>query len=407
MSLRTFLHVLKMGASSILAYRFRSVLTALGVAMGITTVLTITGIIEGLDRSFSGMLSSIGTGTLYVTREPWIILSEWWKYRGRPPVTALDAERLEERLSLAQVVVPFAFERGGVKIGDTKLNGVRIIGTTEHWPKMSGISPAEGRFLTRGEVSAGRTRVVVGADVAASLNKAGLGVQDRLELNGWPLTIVGIMASRGSLFGQSQDDFVTIPLPLFERMFGGRRSLSIGVVVDPEALGPAQSEVIGAMRAIHHLEPAEENDFSVNQQDLLVDLYKALTGALYGTALGLAAITVLVAGVGIMNIMLVAVAERTREIGIRKALGARPSSILTQFLGEAALVSGLGGLLGVVLGLLATRGIAAVTPLPAAVPTSTLLLSVLFGLGAGLLFGFLPAWRASRLQPVEALATGG
>lgn len=407
MSPRTFLHVLRMGAASVLAYRFRSTLTALGVAMGITTVLTITGIIEGLDRSFSGMLASIGTGTLYVTREPWIILSEWWKYRGRPPVTARDAEQLEERLTLAQVVVPFAFERGGVQVGKSKLNGVRIIGTTEHWPKMSGLNPEQGRFLTRGEVQAGRTAVVVGADVAASLAKEGLGVNDRLELNGWPLTIVGIMPSRGSLFGQSQDDFVAVPLPLFERMFGGRRSISIGVVADPNALEAAQSEVTGAMRVVHRLEPAEENDFSVNQQELLVDLYRSLTGALYGTALGLAAITVLVAGVGIMNIMLVAVAERTKEIGIRKALGARPFSILAQFLGEAALVSGLGGLLGVVLGLLATRGIAAATPLPAAVPTSTLLLSILFGIGAGLLFGLLPAWRASRLQPVEALATGG
>lgn len=220
------------------------------------------------------------------------------------------------------------------------------------------------------------------------------------------MRIVGELPARGRVFGRTQDDYVVLPISLFERLYGVRRSLTIGVVTNPQDLVATTSEITGALRVRRKLSPQAEDNFSLNQQDMLVDVYNRLTRALYATAFGLAIITLIVAGVGIMNIMLVAVAERTKEIGIRKALGARPSTILLQFLIEAALVSGFGGLLGTLLGALVAKGLDAGTPLPAQVPTAAIFAGILFGLFVGIVFGLLPAYRASRLLPVDALSQG-
>jgi putative ABC transport system permease protein len=400
-------HVLRMGLGSLWAYRLRSGLTALGVTMGVATVIGIVSIIEGLDASFDQAVASMGTGTIYVTQRPWIVLGDWWRYKNRPSITRAETEWVDEHVSLAKVVVPFVHERASIEVGGSSLIRVRVIGTTADWPVMAGIEPIAGRFLSSGEVAAGQAIVVAGADVVQALEHAGLGVGDRIRVAGHPLRVIGLLPGRGRIFSQSQDDYVVIPLPLFERIFGKRRSLNIGVVTEPALLPQAEAEVIGALRAKRKLGPAEETNFSVNQQQMLVDVYKKLTRSLYATAIGLGLITLLVAGIGIMNIMLVAVAERTKEIGVRKALGARPGSILLQFLVEGALVSGAGGVLGTTLGVLIAKGLAAATPLPAAAPLGAIALGVVFGIMVGVGFGIVPAYRASRLEPVEALAQGG
>ena len=405
--LRVLGHVARMASRSLGSYRVRSALTALAVAMGVTTVVTVGGILEGLDGSFRAAVSSLGTGTLYVTRTPWIILGDWWRFYRRPHVTVQEADALRERLRLAEAVVPFVHHRATLSAGKTSLERVRIIGSTEAWPRMSGIEPHLGRFFSAREEVDARPGMVVGGDVAASLAREGIAPGDTVRLGSWPVRVVGLLPERGRILGQSQDDFVVIPLSLFERLYGNRRSISVGVVADPALLVAAKSEVTGALRILRRLGPTDESDFSVTEQAMLVDIWRQLTRALYAVAAGLAAITLIVAGVGIMNIMLVAVAERTREIGIRKALGARPGGILLQFLLEAALVSGLGGLAGALGGLALVAALAKATPLPAAVPPNAVLFAILFGAVAGLVFGLLPAWRASRLTPVAALASGG
>lgn len=399
-------YTLKMALGSLWSYRLRSGLTALGVTMGVATVIAIVAIVEGLDTTFEESVAAMGTGTLYVTQRPWIVLGDNWKYRNRPQISRREAQYLEGRLSLAKAVVPFVHERATIEVGRSSLNRVRVIGTTADWPIMSGIQPIEGRFLTEGDLESSRPVVIAGADVVDAMKKEGLIVGDRIGVGSRQMRVVGLLPGRGRIFGQSQDDFVVIALPLFERMFGFRRSLSVGVVTDPELLLPQMSEVEGALRAYRKLKPSEETNFSVNQQQMLVEVYQQLTQSLYATAIGLGIITLIVAGVGIMNIMLVAVAERTKEIGIRKALGARPGTILIQFVVEAALVSGIGGALGTTLGLAFAKGLAAITPLPAAAPVSAMVAGVLFGVFVGISFGFLPAYRASRLEPVIALNAG-
>ncbi|MFO0722933.1 MAG: ABC transporter permease [Myxococcota bacterium] len=407
MKLTTLFYSFKMAIRSLFAYRLRSGLTSLGVTMGVATVISILSIIEGLDNAFVDAVSSMGTGTIYVSQRPWIILGDWWKYRNRPPITPKDADVLADRVSTAKIVVPFVFNRVQLESGFTKIPDIRVIGTTEHWTEMSGIEPKEGRFIGRADLDSARPVVAIGADVANQLRSKGVMVGDLLKVGGFAMRIVGELPPRGRVFGRTQDDYVVIPLSLFERLYGVRRSMTIGVVTDPENLVATTSEITGALRARRKLSPTQEDNFSLNQQDMLVDVYNRLTRALYATAFGLAIITLIVAGVGIMNIMLVAVAERTKEIGIRKALGARPSIILLQFLVEATLVSGLGGLLGTLFGAGVAKGLDAVTPLPASVPSAAIAAGIAFGLFVGVVFGLLPAYRASRLLPVEALSQGG
>ncbi len=397
------LYALRIALGSLWAYRLRSFLTALGVLIGVATVLAIDGIIEGLNTSFKEQLASLGTGTLYVSRRPWLIMGDWWKYMGRPRVTRQDAEYLEAHLTLASAVVPFADERGTVHGGGADLPGVRIIGSVEGWPEMSGIQPKQGRFISPADVEAARPVAAVGADVMDALAKEGVALGDSIKIRGWPIQVIGVMPARGRIFGQSQDDFVVIPISLHGRLFGTGGSLNIGVVVDPDKLDQGSDEIIGAMRTRRRLEGDQEDTFSINQQQVFVEFYKKITRSLYATAVGLGFVTLIVGGVGIMNIMLVAVAERTQEIGIRKALGARPSTILSQFLVEAALVSGVGGVMGTMIGLMLAKLVASVTPLPAVVPPGVAGIGIGFGVLVGVLFGFLPAYRAARLAPVIAL----
>ncbi|MCK6548421.1 ABC transporter permease [Myxococcota bacterium] len=404
-ALATLLHSLKSAVSSLWAYRLRSVLTALGVMVGVATVIAILAVIEGLNASFREQVASLGTGTLYVTRRPWIQLGDWWKYSRRPDVTHRDAESLDGRMHRAKAVVPFVDERVSVEIGRSTLRAVRLIGSTAEWPMMSGLEPTDGRFFARGDVEAAREVVAVGADVARTLKDEGLAIGDTITIAGRRLKVIGTMPERGRIFGQSQDDFVVMPMTLFERVMGTRRSLSIGVVVDPDELDLAADEITAAMRIHRGLEPWEDDNFSVNQQEMFVELYRELTRSLFATAIGLGIVTLIVGGVGIMNIMLVAVAERTKEIGIRKALGARPNTILLQFVVEASMVSGFGGAMGTLLGVLMAKGVAEWTPLAARVAPYSLVVGVVFGIFVGLTFGFLPALRASRLVPVRALSS--
>lgn len=402
-NLTTFGYAVKIAFGALVAYRLRTFLTALGILIGVSTVIAINGIVEGLNTAFRDQISLIGTGTLYVTKRPWVVFNDWWKYRQRPNIVREEAACLAERLDYAEAVVPFVHHRGTLKIGRSQVAGIRVIGSTDRWGMMSGLEPVRGRFLTESEVALAQPVAAIGAELSELLATEGVEIGDDIKFAGRRLRVVGEMPSRGSTFGISQDDYIVIPISLFDRVLGSQRSLTLGVVVQPDAIERANDDIQGGMRVCRSLDPTAEDNFSVNSQDLLVEIYEKLTQSLFATAVGLGFITLVVGGVGIMNIMLVAVAERTREIGIRKALGARPSVILAQFVVEAAMVSGLGGLLGTIVGVVAARIVARFTPLPASVPPSAMLFGVAFGIFVGVVFGMLPAFRASRLTPVDAL----
>lgn len=402
-ALRIALYAARSGVASLRAYRLRTILTALGVMIGVSTVVAILAIINGLNTAFHEQVALMGTGTLYVNRQPMIALGDWWRYAKRRNVTLKDAAYLDERLGNAKAVVPFADFHADVVVGHSVLRRVRVIGTTSTWPMMSGVEPDLGRFFAASDVGSAHPVVVAGAEIAQAMKHESIAPMDRIVVAGHPLQVLGTLPVRGQIFGKSQDDFVVIPLPLFERYFGTGHSISIGVVFDPDALDAGTDEITAALRTHRKLGPGKEDDFSIEQQEMFVELYHELTRALFATAIGLGLVTLIAGGVGIMNIMLVSVTQRTREIGIRKALGARPGTILLQFVIEAGVVSGTGGVFGTVFGLGLAKAVASVTPLPVAVAPSALFGGLAFGLFVGVTFGFLPACRASRLVPVRAL----
>ncbi len=397
----------RLALGNLFAARLRSFLTTLGIVIGVMTVIAIVAIIQGLNRSFEAQIANLGANTLYVAKWKFFNTSDdWWEMRNRRSLGREELNAVEREATLATAVAPQASKRGGVAFEDREAASVQIIGTNARYLDTNGVAVAAGRFLSDVDVDLSRSSVVLGAEVASRLfpgfaPEALLGRRVRIE--GVPFTVIGTLARRGQMLGMNMDANAMVPYSTFLRDLGSKRSIVIAVAGDPENLGALEDELVGILRRVRRVPPDRKDDFAVNRQDQIVKLYGQLTGALYGVAVGVGLITLVVGGIGIMNIMLVSVTERTREIGVRRALGARRRTILFQFLIESSVVAALGGAVGTALGLAVAQLVALVTPLAAAVTPSAVALGLGFSAAVGLAFGSWPAWRAARLDPVEAL----
>ncbi len=398
---------LRIAVGALAAQRLRTALTTLGIVIGVMTVIAIVAVIQGLDRSFAEQVSSFGAHTVYVDRWRWLNLSDdWWKMRNRRPLGAKELRAIERESLLAVAVAPTSRGRAPVAAGGRELPNVKVEGTGAQALLTGGGALRAGRFLVEGDVELARPVAVLGADVVDRLFPgvpAGSVVGQQVRVADRPFTVVGTLERRGRLLGTALDDDVVVPLTAFERLFGNQRSLTIAVAAPPGRVAALEDELTGILRRARTVPPGAEDDFSLNRQEQLLRVYRGLTGALYAVALGVGLVTLVVGGIGIMNIMLVSVRERTREIGVRRALGARRGAILLQFLMEAALVATLGGALGTALGLGAAQLVAALSPLAAAATASAVALGLGFSAAVGLVFGCWPAWRAAHLDPAEAL----
>ncbi len=392
---------------SLASHRLRTLLTTLGILIGVTTVIAIVAIIQGLNQSFAAQIGNLGASTLYISRMPWISLdSDYWALRNRKRIGKRELKAIERNSRLALAVTPRIQETGTVEALGREATGVEIQGLGENSLVTGGGSLLVGRTLSEDDVARTQRVAVLGTDVLETLfpnlpAPAALG--QRIRVAGVPYQIVGVQERRGKLLGTSLDKNVAIPWTCFTAQFGAQRSLSIGVKGDPEHLRELEDELTGILRSARQVPPGKSDDFSINRQEQFLKFYERTTAALYGVAVGIGLITLVVGGIGIMNIMLVSVRERTREIGLRRALGARRVTILTQFLTEALLVAAAGGALGTALGLAVAQLLAMVSPLPAAVTPKAIALGLGFSAAIGLLFGSWPAWRAATLDPVEAL----
>jgi putative ABC transport system permease protein len=408
-SLRRFLAELRdaiaQAAFSLVSHKLRALLTISGIAIGIMTVILIFMVQSGMSSSFARQLSTLGPNTLFVHKWKWGVNgNDWWKYKNRPHVNALDWRALQQNTTLPVAIAPLVSTNATVSHGGKDVKGVDVRGTVDGYLDATGWQIRRGRFITALDQEIGANVCIIGADIEDAYFKGQepLGQQLRLGPN-LRCSIVGIFARKGNAFGQTQDLRVVIPLSAFMRTFGSKRGLVIAVVAPEGKVRETEDEVTAVMRNARHLSPDQEENFSVNRQDKLLEGFNQMMMATNVTGILVGIITAIVAGIGIMNILLVSVKERTREIGIRRAIGARRGTILWQFLCEAIMVAVVGGIVGIALASGAAALIDLVSPLPAKVDPRVMVGGVIGSavLGAG--FGLWPALTAALLQPIEAL----
>jgi putative ABC transport system permease protein len=389
---------------SLRANRMRTVLTTVGIGIGVATLLAIIGIVQGLNSSFDRQLATLGSNTLHVSKFPWMMKGDWWLYRNRKNFTLPQVEQIRQGSPYVSAISPVVGRPADVGHGSQQLSNVRVQGVGHEYLEISGFEVTLGRFLTEAENEVTRPVAVIGADVRDGLFPGISPLGQTIRVEGRPFTVVGVLSRKGKLLGDSQDLTVLVPFKTHYAAFGKSRPFSIAIAIrSTSEMKQAEDQLMGVIRRVRNTPPGQPDDFSINKPEALAQTYNQLTGALYGVAVGVGLITLLVGGIGIMNIMLVSVRERTREIGVRRALGARKQTIVLQFLMEASAVSAVGGLLGTVVGLGSAKVVSLITPLAADVRPLTILAGVGFAAVVGLLFGIWPAARAANLDPVEAL----
>ena len=393
--------------------KLKTFFALLGVIIGVMFLLVVVSVIEGMDRyireDFSSQIFGINTVTL--RRSPEVSFNSDPEYRRaqrrRPRITFADADVIRERLTVAARVGVESGTGGEVTAEDGRtVTNVRILGASPETFEIHDWTLARGRAFSPQEDDRGVAVVVLGWDTADRLFEDADPVGRSVRIRGFPYRVVGVLASLGSLFGQSLDNLVVAPARSPIKAVTNPRGVVDQIVVqtiDPAALRTAQVEVEGMMRARRGLRPDDENDFALETAEETLSFWDTISRVLFIALPGLVTIALVVGAIVIMNIMLVSVMERTREIGVRKAVGARRRDILTQVLIESATLSAVGALLGVVLGITITLLIRSATPLPAAVAPKWIVLGVTLGITVGILAGVYPAERASRLDPVDAL----
>ena len=393
---------------AIRANKMRSVLATLGIVIGIVTVTLMGAAINGLDQAFIKSISALGADVFYVSRNNWWgndSYDTWMKLQRRRPRPRLqEAEALGRQLTLAAAVAPEEDDSRTVKYKTRSASFVNIVGTTEAYLQTSGVGVAQGRFLTAADAEGNQPVCIIGSDVATNLFRGESPLGERIKIEDQSFQVVGVLEKQGTMLGWSLDNRVIVPIRESLAVIWKRPDID---QIDVKANGLARmdetrEELRQAMRHIRHLAPGEADNFAINQQDQFVELFHRMTGTIAIIGLFVTSLSLFVGGIGIMNIMFVSVVERTREIGVRKAIGAKRRNILFQFLVEAACICLLGGMIGLGIAWLATLVVSQLL-FPATLSWTIVGIALLVSLLTGVVSGFLPAWRAARMDPVEAL----
>lgn len=398
----------KLALDAIWANKLRSFLTLLGVIFGVATVIVVVSLIEGFNKYIDEKIADIGTNAFRIQRFSIDDFASVKAYedalKHNKRIEIDDLRVLRERGGIISQVGAKVYSQSEVKHEGTSLYEVTITGVTSNLIDIDRIDVAQGRYFTQGEEDHNRFVCFIGADVANKLFPTSSALEQTIKLDGRPFRIIGIAKSLGSVFGQSRDKFVSIPLTTFLNVYGSKRSLLISITSTNETTYQAAiDEARVVMRARRKLSPNEKDNFGVLTPSAVNNLREKIFGTIQVAAVGVTSIALVVGAIVIMNIMLVSVTERTREIGIRKSLGARRWDIMKQFLAESTILSLFGGAIGVFIAYLLSLLVSTLTPIPTSLPLFAVFLALGVSGGIGIISGAYPAWRASRLDPIVAL----
>jgi putative ABC transport system permease protein len=397
---------IRLALSSIWANKLRSLLTLLGNIVAVSSIITVVSLIQGMNATISNaVVSDLGADAFTIDRMGMITNEdEADRARNNPRITIEEAEAIESFSPYIQSVMAQANGSAPIAYGTAEIEMVSIRGVSGDYMDFSTFDAERGRMISPIEIERSRPVVILGWDVADRLFNDLDPIDKIIRIRGVHFRVVGVSEKKGAIFGNSLDSFVVMPLGAFRKLFGARQSLQILVRPrDTSLVGIAKDDARVALRVKRRLEPNEPDNFGIVSSDSVLGIYNQATAGIFAVLVGVVALSLVVGGIVIMNIMLMVVSERTREIGLRKALGAKRRDIMSQVLTESITLSVTGGVVGVALGAMAAAIIAAATPLPAAVQPWSVAIGVLITGIVGLFFGWYPARRAARLDPIEAL----
>ena len=396
----------KIALQAIWSSKLRSFMTVLGNIVAVTSIVTVVSLIQGMNAYVTtAIMSNVGADSFTIQQYGVATSDEDFdRMRGNPRITPDEADAIRRFSPLVSAVMTQAQRRGAVAYKDITLDSVTIQGVTRDYVNFSTFNSERGRMMSPMEVERNRPVALLGWQTADRLFGEGDPLDKVIRIEGIHFRVVGVSERRGSFLGSSQDEFAVIPLGTYEKLYGVRQNLSLLVKPrDPSLIDEAKDDAIVALRVARRLKPKEPNNFGLFTSDTLLGLYRQATNGIFAVLVGVVALSLLVGGIVIMNIMLMVVSERTREIGLRKALGARRADIMSQVLTESVTLSTFGGIVGITLGFFIAQLISRVTPLPARLELWSVALGIGITAAVGLFFGAYPASRAARLDPIEAL----
>ena len=396
-----FFESLRISMSSIYMNKLRSSLTALGIIIGVLSVTVMGTLISGLDRSFENSMSWLGKDILYISRWEWFSDMEWWEVRNRPRMKLSYEDKIREMSDYALAVSPVMQRGASLSFGD-KNTQTQIFGTNVDYMETVNEDIKVGRFFTENEERSGSRVTIIGSGIQDAFFEYQNPIGKYIKIDGIKFRVIGVLEKQGKFLGLfSVDNQAILPLGAYTRLFSKRGFMRLSVKVNEQEIDDAKSELQAVMRRIRGLKPGEKDDFAINQTKAFETQYNALKYAIGGTGLFITILSLIVGGIGIMNIMFVSVKERTREIGVRKAIGATPNMILTQFLFEAITICVIGGLIGLTLAFGVSFFINKI--FPSTLPLWLSISSIIMSIFVGVISGIVPSYQAAQLDPIEAL----
>jgi putative ABC transport system permease protein len=396
---------IKIALAAIWANKLRSFLTVLGNIVAVTSIIAVVSLVQGIDDYVSNAIETeLGVGTFTVQRFGMIRSEEEFeKVAGNPDITERDATAVRSA-ELVKVAMTSADSQGQVRYKDRVIDSVGISGVSRDYAEFGGYRVERGRLVTPSEIDRKRPVVLIGWDVADKLFPDEDPIDKVITVAGSHMRVVGVNEKKGSMFGSSQDQFAVVPIGLSKKLFGARQRISItarpGSALDTDK---AMDAATVALRIERRLKPGQKENFGIVTSDTFLGMFRQITAGIFGVLIGVVALSLVVGGIVIMNIMLMVVSERTAEIGLRKALGAKRSDIIWQFLVESIALSTLGGVVGTALGFTAAWVVTKLTPMPASVHIYSIAMGIGMTAVVGLFFGLYPSIKAARLDPIEAL----